>query len=210
MRPALVGKVRRRIRRSPQRTAAIDSNCWVEGFSTVRYGRSRLVDLEVKGGFRTCCVKSLSTQTPSARSGRGTSGSIPAATRSASAWARHGTRSSVSGSRSRSSTWCLPRFARRSVQRGRTRTQWEVGSSAPAGLVDALLGRGLVRDTDPYAVALVLTREPPAAGQGLVARRVETFEEYRRATLFSGRRSPRRRPRSQRPASSYRSASARR
>ena len=63
-------------------------------------------------------------------------------------------------------------------QRGRTRTQWEVGSSAPAGLVDALLGRGLVRDTDPYAVALVLTREPPAAGQGLVARRVETFEEY--------------------------------
>ena len=27
--------------------------------------------------------------------------------------------------------------------RGRTRTQWEVGSSAPAGLVDALLARGL-------------------------------------------------------------------
>jgi hypothetical protein len=63
-------------------------------------------------------------------------------------------------------------------ERGRTRTQWEVGSSAPAGLVDALLGRGLVRDTDPYAVALVLTRVPPAAGEGLVARRVETFEEY--------------------------------
>jgi hypothetical protein len=62
--------------------------------------------------------------------------------------------------------------------RGRTRTQWEVGSSAPAGLVDALLARGLVRDTDPYAVALVLTREPPAAGEGLVARRVETFAEY--------------------------------
>jgi len=66
-------------------------------------------------------------------------------------------------------------------KRGRTRTQWEVGSSAPAGLVDALLARGLERDTDPYAVALVLTREPPAAGGGLVARRVETFEEYRGA-----------------------------
>ena len=63
-------------------------------------------------------------------------------------------------------------------ERGRSRTQWEVGSSAPAGLVDALLGRGLVRDKDPYAVALVLTREPPAAGEGLVARRVGTFEEY--------------------------------
>jgi hypothetical protein len=63
-------------------------------------------------------------------------------------------------------------------KRGRTRTQWEVGSSAPAGLVDALLGRGLIRDTDPYAVALVLTREPPTAGEGLVARRVETFDEY--------------------------------
>ena len=66
-------------------------------------------------------------------------------------------------------------------ERGRTRTQWEVGSSAPEGLVDALLGRGLVRDTDPYAVALVLTREPPAAGAGLVARRVETFDDYQRA-----------------------------
>ena len=66
-------------------------------------------------------------------------------------------------------------------ERGRTRTQWEVGSSAPAGLVDALLGRGLVRDKDPYAVALVLTREPPAAGAGLVVGRVETFEEFQRA-----------------------------
>src|SRR6266542_92112 len=38
--------------------------------------------------------------------------------------------------------------------------------------------RGLVPDKDPYAVALVLTREPPAARPELVARRVETFEEY--------------------------------
>ena len=63
-------------------------------------------------------------------------------------------------------------------KRGRTKTQWEVGSSAPAGLVDALLERGLVHDKDPYAVAVVLTREPPAIAPRFVARRVETFEEY--------------------------------
>ena len=64
-------------------------------------------------------------------------------------------------------------------ERGRPSTQWEVGSSAsPAGLVDQLLERGLVRDRDPFAVALVLTREPPPAARRLVARRVETFEEY--------------------------------
>ncbi len=63
-------------------------------------------------------------------------------------------------------------------ERGRTQTQWEVGSSAPAGLVDALLERGIVPDKEPYAVALVLTGEPPAPAEGLVARRVETFEEY--------------------------------
>jgi hypothetical protein len=61
--------------------------------------------------------------------------------------------------------------------RGRTRTQWEVGSNAPGGLVDALLARGLVRDGDGYAVALVLIKEPPAP-EGLVARRIESFEEY--------------------------------
>jgi hypothetical protein len=65
--------------------------------------------------------------------------------------------------------------------RGRTRTQWEVGSSAPPGLVDALLERGLVRDEDPYTIALVLTREPPPVQEGLVARRVETLEEYEAA-----------------------------
>jgi len=63
-------------------------------------------------------------------------------------------------------------------ERGRTQTQWEVGSSAPPGLVDALLERGVARDKEPYAVALVLTREPPPIANGLTARRVETFEEY--------------------------------
>ena len=62
--------------------------------------------------------------------------------------------------------------------RGRTQTQWEVGSSAPAGLVDALLERGLRRDKEPYAVALVMTREPPPPAEGLVARQIETYDEY--------------------------------
>ena len=61
--------------------------------------------------------------------------------------------------------------------RGRTQTQWEVGSSAPPGLVDALLERGLVPDKDPYAVALVLTKEPPAMAPTFTARRIETLEE---------------------------------
>jgi GNAT superfamily N-acetyltransferase len=63
--------------------------------------------------------------------------------------------------------------------RGRTSTQWEVGSSAePPDLVDRLLERGLVRDLDPFAVALLLSAPPPAPPAGLVARRVATFEEY--------------------------------
>ena len=66
-------------------------------------------------------------------------------------------------------------------ERGRTQTQWEVGSSAPPGLVDALLERGIARDKEPYAVALVLTSEPPPIPEGLTARRVETFEEYEAA-----------------------------
>ncbi len=63
--------------------------------------------------------------------------------------------------------------------RGRGRTQWEVGSAAePPDLVDLLLARGLVRDKDPYAVALVLTETPPPPAPGIVARRVESYEEY--------------------------------
>jgi hypothetical protein len=65
--------------------------------------------------------------------------------------------------------------------RGRTQTQWEIGSSAPPGLVDALIERGLVPDKDPYAVGLVLTREPPAIAPIFTARRVETLEELEAA-----------------------------
>jgi GNAT superfamily N-acetyltransferase len=67
--------------------------------------------------------------------------------------------------------------------RGRDRTQWEVGSAAePPDLVELLLARGVVRDKDPFAVALVLTEEPPPGPPELAARRVETFEEYMAAT----------------------------
>jgi hypothetical protein len=63
--------------------------------------------------------------------------------------------------------------------RGRPRTQWEVGSSAePPDLVERLLERGLVWDKEPHAVALVLTSEPEPSPPDVVARRVETFEEY--------------------------------
>jgi hypothetical protein len=64
-------------------------------------------------------------------------------------------------------------------ERGRGKTQWEIGSAAePPNLVDLLLARGLVPDRDPFAVALVLTDPPPPVPPGLVARRVETFEEF--------------------------------
>jgi hypothetical protein len=64
-------------------------------------------------------------------------------------------------------------------ERGRVKTQWEVGSSAePPNLVERLLERGLIRDKDPYAVALVLTTAPAAPPPEIVARRVETFDEY--------------------------------
>jgi hypothetical protein len=65
------------------------------------------------------------------------------------------------------------------AQRGRSQTQWEIGSDAtPAHLVDLLLARGIVRDAEPFAIALALRTEPPAPPGSLVARRVESFEEY--------------------------------
>ena len=64
-------------------------------------------------------------------------------------------------------------------ERGRVKTQWEVGSAAePPDLVERLLERGLIWDKEPYAVALVLTREPPPPPPEIAARRIETFEEY--------------------------------
>jgi GNAT superfamily N-acetyltransferase len=67
--------------------------------------------------------------------------------------------------------------------RGRIKTQWEVGSRArPAELVNLLLARGLIRDEEPFAVALVLSEEPPPGPPGVEARRVRTFAEYVAAT----------------------------
>ena len=66
-------------------------------------------------------------------------------------------------------------------ERGRDTTQWEVGSSATPDLVDRLLERGLTMDKEPHALALVLTREPPPPVAGIVARRIETYEEYEAA-----------------------------
>lgn len=65
------------------------------------------------------------------------------------------------------------------TDRGRPSTEWEVGSRAePEGLVELLLERGLVRDTDPVAIALVLRTQPPAPPANVIARRIETEEEY--------------------------------
>ncbi len=67
--------------------------------------------------------------------------------------------------------------------RGRTKTQWEIGSKAqPDDLADLLLARGLRQDDEPYAVALVLDEEPPAAPSGVQARLVATFEEFSEAS----------------------------
>ncbi len=65
--------------------------------------------------------------------------------------------------------------------RGRKQTQWEVGSSAPEGLVDALLERGVEREKDPYAVALVLRQEPPPIAPVFTAREIESLEEMEAA-----------------------------
>jgi hypothetical protein len=66
------------------------------------------------------------------------------------------------------------------IARGRTRAYWGVGSSArPSNLVDLLLEHGLVRDRDPFCVALVLTSKPtPSPGRSLVAGPVQRFEDY--------------------------------
>src|SRR3954449_2363943 len=46
-------------------------------------------------------------------------------------------------------------------ERGRTQTQWEVGSSAPQGLVEGLLQGGLERGEGAYAVGPGIQLGPP-------------------------------------------------
>lgn len=66
------------------------------------------------------------------------------------------------------------------LARGRTATQWEVGTDAEH-LVGPLLRRGLVRDADPMAVAMALDREPPPAPDGVEVRAVASREEHLQA-----------------------------
>jgi hypothetical protein len=66
-------------------------------------------------------------------------------------------------------------------ERDRTRTQWEIGSAAtPAGLAEALEARGLRRDAEPWALALVLTEPPPELdlAEDLRAGQVVTAEDW--------------------------------
>ena len=61
-------------------------------------------------------------------------------------------------------------------ERGRSACTWEVGSSAtPADLVERLRARGCVDDRDPYAVAMLLTSEPPRPADAIEARPVRSF-----------------------------------
>ena len=77
------------------------------------------------------------------------------------------------------STRCSPRCGRQLRERGRTQTQWEVGSSAPAGLVDALSSAGCGRrDLRGRARAHA---GAAADAAGLTARQVETLEELEAA-----------------------------
>ena len=67
--------------------------------------------------------------------------------------------------------------------KGRTACTWEIGSHAtPPDLVDRLLERGLVDDSTPLAVGMVLT-EPPAGDTppGIAVRRATTPVERRAA-----------------------------
>jgi hypothetical protein len=65
--------------------------------------------------------------------------------------------------------------------RGRTRTQWEIGSEAtPHGLADTLRARGFTRDEEPWALAVALT-EPPAElepAAGLRVAQVVSAEDF--------------------------------
>ena len=66
-------------------------------------------------------------------------------------------------------------------ERGRTRTQWEIGSEAtPRDLADTLEARGFRRDDEPWALALALTKPPPApdTAADLRAAQVVTAHDY--------------------------------
>jgi hypothetical protein len=75
--------------------------------------------------------------------------------------------------------------------RGRTTTEWEIGSRAkPAGLAERLIERGLVREG--RATAVVLADPPPEPPPGLEARELRTLEEHLEAAeiQFAAFRTP--------------------
>jgi GNAT superfamily N-acetyltransferase len=62
--------------------------------------------------------------------------------------------------------------------KGRTACTWEVGTHAsPHDLVDRLLARGLVDDSTPLAVGMVLTEPPAAVPADVEVRRAVTSED---------------------------------
>lgn len=62
--------------------------------------------------------------------------------------------------------------------KGRTACTWEVGSHAtPRDLVDRLLARGLVDDSTPLAVGMVLTEQPAGAVPDVEVRRAVSPED---------------------------------
>jgi GNAT superfamily N-acetyltransferase len=62
--------------------------------------------------------------------------------------------------------------------KGRTACTWEVGTNAtPHDLVDLLLERGLVDDSTPLAVGMVLTEPPSAVPADVEVRRAVTSED---------------------------------
>jgi len=69
------------------------------------------------------------------------------------------------------------------AEHGHRNATWWVGSSAtPADLVDRLVAHGPLPDDRPgyeaHATAMATVTAPPPAPAGIVARRVETWEEY--------------------------------
>ena len=69
------------------------------------------------------------------------------------------------------------------AQHGHREAMWWVGPSAtPGDLADRLQTHGLVPDerpgSEPHATTMVLAVEPPAPPENVVARRVESFDEF--------------------------------
>jgi hypothetical protein len=64
------------------------------------------------------------------------------------------------------------------ADRGRTALSWEVsGSATPADLAERLGAFGIVPDSDPHVLAMVLRREPPAGPPDVVVRRADSLED---------------------------------